>query len=350
MLDDVVRDRRRRGCSSCSRGRAPPGPRSRGRRGARGGGRRRARTRTAARARGSGSAAIRRASAESQYAAASASIRAISSSVAPGYLIRTCARDVVREAAARAGRRAPAGRAPRRRSRSPRGRVASRDDAAPRLLQAGDAADVVAVGAALELGERREGEAPHAVRGRRRDRRELGQARRRRRRARVVEAAEERELARLVVGLGSVRGATAPGAAAGAAAGWPRSTRTTTCAPSRSSTSGASPGVGELRRVEAGEHPADRRRRVALALLVDRAGDDQAVDRARHGDVVEAAALLLVGGALGLLHRVVVEGGDALAGVRMGDAEAEAPVRKGQDLVARPRWRARGRHRRRRRP
>ncbi len=61
---------------------------------------------------------------------------------------------------------------------------------------------------------------------------------------------------------------------------------------------GAGGGGGELRfGGEAPEHPTDRRRRVGRARPVDRAGDDQPVDRPRHRDVVQAALL----GRLGLV-------------------------------------------------
>src|SRR5439155_11660721 len=68
-------------------------------------------------------------------------------------------------------------------------------------------------------------------------------------------------------------------------------------------------------------------------LGVDRARDDQAVDRARHRDVVETQTLGLLL-ALDLSTHLVVAGRAAsLAGRRVHDLEAEASVRERKDLV-----------------
>ena len=67
--------------------------------------------------------------------------------------------------------------------------------------------------------------------------------------------------------------------------------------------------------------------------MVDRAGDDQPVDRARHRDVVEAQPLGLVLGRARLLDVLVVEHAVPLARDRVGDAEAEAAVGEAEDLV-----------------
>ena len=67
---------------------------------------------------------------------------------------------------------------------------------------------------------------------------------------------------------------------------------------------------------------------------IDRAGDDQPVDRARHRDVVEAHPLGLLGVVLRLAHRLVLERGHALAARRIDDLEAEPAVRKADDLLA----------------
>ena len=59
--------------------------------------------------------------------------------------------------------------------------------------------------------------------------------------------------------------------------------------------------------VEPIEHPADRRRSVGGAPGIDRPRDDEAVDRARHRDVVEAKPLGMLLLARGLLHLVPAE-------------------------------------------
>src|SRR6266540_5041317 len=82
-----------------------------------------------------------------------------------------------------------------------------------------------------------------------------------------------------------------------------------------------------LPRVEPLEHPADRRRALARPLGVDRAGDDQAVDRTRHRHVVETQPLCVLG-ALPLGANLVVA---------RRSLEAEAAVRQREDLVGR-RW------------
>ena len=90
-------------------------------------------------------------------------------------------------------------------------------------------------------------------------------------------------------------------------------------------------------RLEAADHPADRRRLVGRARRVDRAGDDQPVDRPRHGDVVEAQALGALLGLASLLDLLVRIDAAALAGEWVGDAEAEPAVRQREDLVGRGR-------------
>ena len=90
--------------------------------------------------------------------------------------------------------------------------------------------------------------------------------------------------------------------------------------------------VLELADLEPVEHPADRRLRVA-PFRIDRSGDDQAVDRARHRDVVEAEPLGLVRRLLGVPDRLVGEGGEPLSRQRVDDLEAEAAVREADDLL-----------------
>ena len=91
--------------------------------------------------------------------------------------------------------------------------------------------------------------------------------------------------------------------------------------------------VFELLRVEPRKHPADRSRLVTGARRVDRARDDEAVDRTRHRDVVEAPSLRLGSLVLDLLHLLVVGGREARSRRRIGNAEAEATVGQAEDLV-----------------
>ena len=99
-----------------------------------------------------------------------------------------------------------------------------------------------------------------------------------------------------------------------------------------------SAGGGDLLvRIQALEHPADRRRCIGLLLAVDRAGDDQPLLRTRHRDVVEPQLLRLFLEAARLAHVVVVERTAALRRHRVGDAEAEAAVGERENLVRRRR-------------
>ena len=93
-----------------------------------------------------------------------------------------------------------------------------------------------------------------------------------------------------------------------------------------------------LVRVEAVEHPADRRGAIGSPPRVDRARDDQAVDRARHRDVVEAEPLRAFLVALGVADLLEAEDRLPVAARRVHHAEAEATVRERDDLVraARP--------------
>ena len=104
-------------------------------------------------------------------------------------------------------------------------------------------------------------------------------------------------------------------------------------APSRSISTGASVAVFQLLRVEPRKHPADRSRLVAGALRVDRARDDEPVDRTRHRDVVEAPPLRLGGLVLDLFHLLVIRGRAALSRRRVDDPETEAAVGQAEDLV-----------------
>ena len=85
--------------------------------------------------------------------------------------------------------------------------------------------------------------------------------------------------------------------------------------------------------LEPTEHPADRRRLVGGTAPVDRARDDQPIDRARHGDVVETQTLGPLLGFACLPHCVIGVGAATLARDRIGDAEAEPSIGQGKDLV-----------------
>ena len=86
-------------------------------------------------------------------------------------------------------------------------------------------------------------------------------------------------------------------------------------------------------RVEALEHPADRRRAIRRSLGIDRSRDDQTVDRPRHRDVVQAKPLGALLVSCGLLHRVPGEHATPIAQRRMHHPEPEPPVRERDDLV-----------------
>ena len=64
-------------------------------------------------------------------------------------------------------------------------------------------------------------------------------------------------------------------------------------------------------------------------------GDDQAIDRPRHRDVIEAQPLGLLLGPAGVLDVLVAEHAVPLPRHRVGDPEAEAAVGKAEDLVGR---------------
>ena len=124
----------------------------------------------------------------------------------------------------------------------------------------------------------------------------------------------------------------------GSTVGGVRSTRTSTRAPSRSSSIGASRAPSSS--AAQSSRPSTQPIGVfssALRSRVDRAGDDQPVDRARHRHVVEAQALGLVLRLARVLDVLVVEHAVTLAGHRVGDAEAEAAVGEAEDLVGRRR-------------
>ena len=92
-----------------------------------------------------------------------------------------------------------------------------------------------------------------------------------------------------------------------------------------------------LRRVEARQHPADRRHFVGAATRIDRSRDDQPVDRPCHRHVVEPQSLRALLCLSRFLHHVELVGAAGLARDRIGDAKAEPTVRKGEDLVRRRR-------------
>ena len=93
--------------------------------------------------------------------------------------------------------------------------------------------------------------------------------------------------------------------------------------------------VGHLAtRLQTVEHPADRRLAIAGSLDVDRAGDDEPVDRTRHRDVVEAEPLRALLLALGLAHLLEAEHRPPVTARRVHHPEPEPPVGERNDLVA----------------
>lgn len=77
------------------------------------------------------------------------------------------------------------------------------------------------------------------------------------------------------------------------------------------------------------QHPPDRR----VALIPDRTGDKQPIDRARHRDVVEPQPFGPARFALGVEHLVVSKDRLPVARSGMRHLEAEAAVRERQDLI-----------------
>ncbi len=91
-------------------------------------------------------------------------------------------------------------------------------------------------------------------------------------------------------------------------------------------------------RSEALQHPPDGRRPIRCAPGVDRARDDQPVDRTRHRHVVQAEPLGLLLVSRSVAHLLEPEHRLWLAAGRVHHAEPEAPVRERDDLIrsARP--------------
>ena len=185
--------------------------------------------------------------------------------------------------------------------------------------EADDPLDEVAVRAAVEEGDRRVRQAPRAMERRLRH---FGERRKRRRIQRLVPVGRDGEELELLE-RGRLRGRLLLGEPVD-----PQEQP----GPVALDLDRAALRVVELPRLEPLEHPADRRARVRPALA-DRARDDQPVDRAGHRHVVEAPPLGLLGVALGALDALVVGGREAPAARRIGDAEAEPPVREAEDLV-----------------
>ena len=92
--------------------------------------------------------------------------------------------------------------------------------------------------------------------------------------------------------------------------------------------------VLERDRTEPVEHPRHRRSSLLPPRRIDRPGDEQAVDRPRHGHVVQAEQLRLLGCLLGRAHGLVVERATALPGRRVQHLEAEEPVGAADDLLS----------------
>jgi hypothetical protein len=192
------------------------------------------------------------------------------------------------------------------------------------LAHPGDALGVVAVRAALEQRERGERQPARPVKRRRGHRLERRQRRRQQGRA-DRELSEQLQLALLDHrldrhGLG-LRLSSEPVDAeqeAGVAA---------------LELERAVAGRDLLPRLEPLEHPAHRSRALAVAARVDRPRDDQPVDRAGHGHVVEAQPLGLVLATPLLAHLLPGERSLARARVRVGHAEPEPAVRERENLV-----------------
>ena len=205
----------------------------------------------------------------------------------------------------------------------------------PRLTHPGDALGVVAVRAAFEERERAVGKTAHVVQRRLRQRLDRRQRRCERRQLRLRPGGEERQLPGRLVDdgrhglldrrrrLGGRRRPVDPHEHARA---FPLELERRLI--------GRRELVGA---VEPAEHPADRRLLVGLPLAVDRSGDDQAVDRPRHRDVVEPEPLRLVLRCPGVLDALVAEDAVPSPGRGVGDAEAEASVGEAEDLVGRGR-------------
>ena len=201
-----------------------------------------------------------------------------------------------------------------------------------RLPHPRDALGVVAVGAPLEERQRAVGETAHVVQRRLRQRLDRRERRRERRQLRLRAGREERQLAGRLVDdrRHELRNGSLD-----------RRRRRAVDAHEHARTlplelerrlAGCAELVGA---VEPPQHPADRRPLVGLPLRIDGAGDDQAIDRPRHRHVVEPQPLGLVLRRPGFLDAVVAEDAVALAGRRVGDAEAEAAVGEAEDLVGR---------------
>ncbi len=116
--------------------------------------------------------------------------------------------------------------------------------------------------------------------------------------------------------------------------GRPRSTRSTTVAEPRSTSSGASPASASAS-VRSSRSSTQRIGVVSgSSLQIDGAGHDQPIHRPRHRDVVETQALGLLGVVLRLLDVRVRARPLAPAGHRVRDLEPEAAVREAEDVVA----------------
>ncbi len=187
---------------------------------------------------------------------------------------------------------------------------------------------VVAVRASLEERERAVREARHTHERRLRDLVELSQMRRRRRKC-LAGALEERELAVCRNDRRSRRGRWRRHRIGLAAVDAEQHRRRSALHLER--------GIGSavsriLPQTETIQDPPDRRLVARVPRVSDRPGHEQPLLRARHGDVVEAEPLCLLG-ALAVGPDVLVRGGGhARPGRGMRDLEAEAPVRQCEDV------------------
>ena len=80
-------------------------------------------------------------------------------------------------------------------------------------------------------------------------------------------------------------------------------------------------------------HPSDGRPRSIVPGRIERPGQNQAIDRACHRNVVEAPRFVRLGSRVGTFDFLVPEGIAMPSRDRIGNAEPEAPIRQAEDLL-----------------
>ena len=83
------------------------------------------------------------------------------------------------------------------------------------------------------------------------------------------------------------------------------------------------------------DHPSDGCPRSIVPRRIERPGQNQAIDRACHRNVVETPRLVRLGCRVGTLDFLVPEGIAMPSRNRIGNAEPEAPIRQAEDLLGR---------------